>query len=396
MIPKLKKNILFLSYIIVILGLFFFSFTQVDLSLTLSRLRQWQEFQKFFQHIGYFNRPLATGWYLSILVLAFFYYILFLYLSKKKKLSQKKIIITILFLCILLVVSYNAFSYDLFNYIFDAKIITHYGQSPYMHKAQDFPNDPMLSFMHWVQRTYPYGPLWLLITVPLSYIGLQYFLPTLILFKLSIAIFFIGTLYYIYQIMRTLSPKRELYSIVFFGLNPLVIIECLVSAHNDIVMMFFAVASYYFLTQKKYLFSLFLLLISIGIKFGTVALLPIYLFVIIRQNQKKKVMWDHIAVISALSMIVPLIVSSIRTEMQPWYFLWILPFFALLPDKKQYTIPPIVFSFGLLLQYVPFFYTGNWDPPIPSIKMYLIAGSLLLSLILFTVFFIRDTHRYSA
>src|SRR5258708_39233406 len=122
MIPKLKKNILFLSYIIVILGLFFFSFTQVDLSLTLSRLRQWQEFQKFFQHIGYFNRPLATGWYLSILVLAFFYYILFLYLSKKKKLSQKKIIITILFLCILLVVSYNAFSYDLFNYIFDSKI----------------------------------------------------------------------------------------------------------------------------------------------------------------------------------------------------------------------------------------------------------------------------------
>ena len=43
-----------IGYLLTIVGLFFYSFTQVDLNLTLSEWSVWQVIQKYFQHIGYF------------------------------------------------------------------------------------------------------------------------------------------------------------------------------------------------------------------------------------------------------------------------------------------------------------------------------------------------------
>ena len=91
----------------------------------------------------------------------FIYYFYFLYAVYKKKINKKIIRNLIVITSIGLGFSYVAFSYDLFNYIFDAKIITFYHQNPYFHKALDYPGDPMLSFMRWTHRVYPYGPIWL-------------------------------------------------------------------------------------------------------------------------------------------------------------------------------------------------------------------------------------------
>ena len=75
-------------------------------------------------------------------------------MAKKKKISKPFVWLIIFVSALLLVFSYNAFSYDIFNYIFDAKIFTHYHQNPYLQKALDYPGDPMLSFMRWTHRVY--------------------------------------------------------------------------------------------------------------------------------------------------------------------------------------------------------------------------------------------------
>src|SRR5581483_6050937 len=189
----MKFKFLSAVYFLSLLYLFLYSFTQVDLDLTLSRLSLWQVFQKFFQHIGYFQRPLSTGLYLSILVLLFIFYGIFLKLAHTLKTKQMWVLI--FGAAVILVFSYNAFSYDLFNYIFDAKIITHYHQNPYLHKALDYPGEYMLNFMRWTHRTYPYAPFWLVLTVPLSFIGMQFFLPTFFLFKLLMGASYLGSTY---------------------------------------------------------------------------------------------------------------------------------------------------------------------------------------------------------
>src|SRR3989304_7437151 len=188
------------GWIISAISLLLYSFTQVDLSLTLSQVSIWQGIQKFFQQIGYFNRPLSTALYLVIIIFMFALYLKTLDMVQNNLLTRKYLWKIILVISVALFFSYNAFSYDFFNYIFDAKIVTFYHQNPYEHKALDYPGDPMLSFMHWTHRTYPYGPMWLLLTVPVSFIGFGYFLVTFYLFKLLMVGSFIWSVYLIRRI----------------------------------------------------------------------------------------------------------------------------------------------------------------------------------------------------
>ena len=114
----MPKFLITVLYIIGIAGLFLYSFTQLDLSLTFTRFAPLQELFQSFQYIGYFDRQLSTGLYLVLLVLLFVCYLFFLRMAFLKKIATRSVWKLILFTTILLLFSYNAFSYDLFNYIY--------------------------------------------------------------------------------------------------------------------------------------------------------------------------------------------------------------------------------------------------------------------------------------
>src|SRR4051812_4363264 len=134
----MRTKIVLGGFILLIIALFFYSFTQVDLGLTLTKLSIYQIAEKHFQYIGYFQRSLSTQIYVGIVLLMFVFYLMFLRLALHNKITKKQIWLAIITMTIILNFSYNAFSYDLFNYIFDAKIFTFYHQSPYLHRALDY------------------------------------------------------------------------------------------------------------------------------------------------------------------------------------------------------------------------------------------------------------------
>ena len=371
-----------IGYLVGVIALFLYSFTQVDLGLTLSRWSVWQFFEKRFQYIGYFQRPLSGYLFAGIILVLFFFYLMILQNIKKGKFEKKELWSLIILATVILTFSYNAFSYDLFNYIFDAKIVTHYFQNPYLHKALDFPMDPMLSFMHWTHRLYPYGPIWIGLTIPLSLIGLQFFLPTFFLFKIFIAAGFLGTVYFIGKILQKSQPHNELFGVAFFALNPLVIIESLVSAHNDIVMMFFGMWAVYLLMNMRYVRSIILFALSVGVKFATAAIFPVYALIIYLQNKNKKINWQLMFFFMTILTIVPIILASFRTSFQPWYLLDILPFVALVSTDYYAFIPGVLISLFAVFEYLPFLYTGNWDNPIPLILFWMTTISIILSVLL--------------
>ena len=375
------KKISTIGYLVGAIGLFLYSFTQVDLDLTLSRWSVWQIIEKYFQHIGYFQRPLSSFLFTGIILLLFFFYLMILKSIKKGKMKKKELWSLIILVTVILAFSYNAFSYDLFNYIFDAKIVTHYFQNPYLHKALDYPGDPMLSFMHWTHRLYPYGPVWIILTIPLSFVGLQFFLPTFFLFKIFISACFLGTVYFIGKILQKSKPQDELFGVAFFALNPLVIVESLVSAHNDIVMMFFGMWAVYLLMNMRYVRSIILFALSVGVKFATAAIFPVYALIIYLQKKNKKVNWQLMFVFMAIFMIVPIILASFRTSFQPWYLLDILPFVALVSTSYYAFIPGVIISLFAVFEYLPFLYTGNWDNPVPLILFWMTTCSIILSLL---------------
>lgn len=384
-----KFKIITASYLLTTLFLFLYSYTQVDLNLTLSQWSVWQIIQKWFQNIGWFQRPLSTVIYVLIIFLLTIHYFLFLWLAKKNKLSISKFWRILIPASIILLFSYNAFSYDLFNYMFDARIFTFHHQNPYIHKALDYPQDPWITFMRWTHRTYPYGPVWLGFTVPLSFVGMQFFLPTLFLFKALMVGSFLGTVYYIGKILEKISPLDKMFGMAFLAFNPLVIIESLVSAHHDIVMMFFAVLAFFLLIGKKQILSFLTLFVSMGIKFVTVLLLPIFAFIFLLQIRKKKIDWEKFFFLTSIFMVFAVAAASFRTNFQPWYILYALPIAALIAKKYYILIPSIIISIFTLFQYVPFLYLGNWNPPVPTILFWIMASSIVASVAITLAWFLK-------
>ncbi len=125
------KKFVFVFWFLNVIGLFLYSLTQVDLNLTLSRAPLINSIVKVFQNIGYFQRPLSTTIFLVLILLLFALYLILLYLSKKGKLSRREFWWLIILTSAVLLFSYPAFSYDIFNYMFDAKTIVFYQQNPW-------------------------------------------------------------------------------------------------------------------------------------------------------------------------------------------------------------------------------------------------------------------------
>lgn len=386
------KRIVFLHTIGVV-GLFLFSFTQIDLGLALTRFPQLFKIQSLFQSIGYFNRPLSTFLYLFILCILFSSYLLFLYLIKKGSMSVKDMWILVILTACLLVFSYNAFSHDFFNYIFDAKIFTLYGKNPYLYKALDFPKDPMLSFMHWTHRTYPYGPLWLAITIPISYIGNQIFIVTFLLFKILVGISYLGSVYFINKIVHKIDSKTSTLATAFFALNPLILIESLVSGHLDIFMVFMVLISLFYLVQKRYLLTSMFLIFSIATKFATVFLLPVFLAVIVLQYMKEKITWPQVSIVSLVCLIFSVFAATQKSgNFQPWYLMVLIPFSALLVRNTYIFSASFIFSFSALMSYIPYLYLGHWDEPVPQLLSILYLITAIVIIIVWSIIYFGKTR----
>lgn len=385
-----RINLFFPLYIIVVIALFLFSFTQVDLSLTLSQGSIYQSIQKSFQYVGFFQRPLSTLIFSIISLFLFIFYIAFLYFAKKEKLklSSLKILVPLTFL--ILVFSYNAFSYDLFNYIFDAKILTYYGQNPYLHRPTDFASDPMLNFMRWTHRLYPYGPSWLILTAPLSYIGLNFFLPTFFLFKAMIGLTFLGSVYLIYKISNVLFPKNAIFNTVFFALNPLILIEGLVSSHNDFPLIFFALLAIYLLILKKKSFSFAALFVSIGVKYLSVVLAPIFALILYFEKIKKQIPWENIFLTAVVFSLVAVVLATLRTTFQPWYLVFPLSLSSFVSRKSYILIPSLIASIFMVLIYITYVYMTDYAKEYPALVANIEYVGLFLVILSAIIFIIKE------
>ena len=376
-----KLKFVFFSYLIAIVSLFIYSFTQVDLSLTLSKVSIYQSLEKQLQHVGFFERPASALIFSVIVGFLFFFYFLFLYLAKKDKIKINSVKLLTFLIFIILVFSYNAFSYDLFNYIFDAKIVSFYHQNPYLHKALDFTGDPMLSFMRWTHRLYPYGPGWLALTVPLSFIGMNYFLITFFLFKSLIGLSFLGSSFLIYKISEIVSPKNKIYNTVFWSFNPLVIIEGLVSAHNDFPMIFFALLSIYLYLSKRKVYSLIFYAFSVGIKYSTGALLPVFALILYMEKTKKTIDWEKIFLWSLLLSLLVIIVASIRTTFQPWYLIFSFSIASFLSKKYYVLIPAAISSIFAISIYIVYVLMTDYSKGYPQIFTNIEYAGLICSIV---------------
>lgn len=344
---------MYVLYFVLVGTLSVYSYVLVDPNFTLINHPFWEIFRNSAVTIGYYNRLYSWYIYLVLVLLLFIAQYMFLRAWEKYNPIRISIIVAMILLC-----AYPLLSHDFFNYLFDAKILTFYHKNPYLFRALDFPTDPWVRFMHWTHRTYPYGPSFLIISLIPSFLGVGKLILNYIFFKLFFAFCYVGSVW-------ALSKIQKKYAL-FFATSPLVLIEGLVNAHNDMVSIFLAFVGIVLLWQSKKYSSRILFVLSFLTKYIS---LPV-LFV-----TRKRSAWT---LFSFIFLHILIFYLGIKYEIQAWYFLNI---FIFIPWYYKYIRSLTPLYIGLLLSYYPYIRLDAWNGPSVQIKHTIILVTLGITVI---------------
>ncbi len=354
-------------------ALVFYSFSQLDLNLTLYNYPVVKDIISHIQYFGHYYRTYSTIVFIAISVLLLQSY-LKLTVFRPFTLTHKQLIVTVAAACLIGIIAYPMFSYDIFNYLFNAKMVLVYHVNPHIQTANQFLSDPWTRFMHNIHTAAPYGYGWTGISLIPVFIGLPVFTLCFLFMKALVIGFFLLEGYLVYLLAKKLYPKQALQRTALFLLNPLILTETLIVGHNDSVMMAFALLSLFILIVPRvspvvrWGGSLLALFVSISIKYATIVLVPL-LFL------RKRVdifTWGGIALL--------LVLLTRPGQVHSWYLHWGIV--LLLLSKHSWAVSfAILLSIGGLLRYFPYVYFGNWDYPVPLMRwvVLLLPLSLLLS-----------------
>jgi len=180
-------------------------------------------------------------------------------------------------LSLLLVFVFPIGASDIFLYLIQARTFALHGLSPYVATYSQLTNDvfyPFLKDNHWANYTSSYGPLLTLITGGLSLIFKANFLASILLFKTFFAALHLANTW---LVDKTLGRRFAW----LYAFNPLILFEFLINGHNEVLMIFFCLLSFYFLWRKtsnlkNSWLSIFFLTLGILLKFVPLMLLPIW------------------------------------------------------------------------------------------------------------------------
>lgn len=375
-------------YFATLLGWVIYSYSQIDLNLTLFQSPIFLNFQKLMIQLGYYNRPLSSLFFIALLILLYKFYVIYSTQTSNNKITRQKVILLIAGTAGILFLAYPAFSHDIFNYMFDARIVTYYHQNPWLFKALDFPSDSWLRFMHWTHRYYPYGPAWLAVTLVPSFLGIGKFVITLLNFKILFSLAYLICSWLIYRIVMKVHPDKALPALALYAFNPLIIIETLISPHNEsFMLMFLLMAIYLWVTNNK-LLSIVSLLLSGGVKFLTLLLIPIDIYSAIagKISISKEEYFRKVVGLSTVILVIGLIPVILLREPYPWYLVTIIGLAALLLENKKLQLLLGAISLGTLLRYLPFIYTGDYSVEMQIARNILTIAPLFILFLLYILF----------
>lgn len=350
-----RARILFIAVASVLL-LYSYGFIDPHLSFFSHPLYLW--IQNVLIFLVYRQSALAAALYVCIIAAFFAAYGIFLWgKGQERTRSAPRWVFA---LAVMLVLSYPAFSYDIYNYIATAKVAFLYRENPYVVMPVEIPNEPMLSYTRAANKPALYGPVWIVLTSFPFITGMGNIFLTVVSFKAFGALFYAAVTYLIYR------KTRKLEQALFFALNPLVLIEVLVSGHNDIVMMALGLSGLLLWNRQGTHYKavgVILFISSVLIKGATIALLPLFFFPAWK--------WEKKMFVGTFLMFGVFLVSPLREEMYPWYAVWWLSCLAFVPIRRRSLIHALSFwlSFGLMLRYVPWIATREYDGITPVTRI---------------------------
>lgn len=350
-------------YIFLFFLYFIFSFSQTDPNIVYFQNKFFLNFQQYMWNLGQQQRNINTLIYFLLISSIIILYLFIINKINKGNFDLKKIKTALVSSIIILILSNPALSHDIFNYIFNARMVVDHQANPHIMTAWDFPKDSWTRFVQNAHSPAPYGYGWTAMSLIPYMLGLKRLKTVMLSFKFVVGFFFYAILYFQEKISKIFKIKNADKLIFTFALNPLVLIETFSNGHNDTVMMGLLLGSIYyfylFVKKKDYLkiiIPIILFIVSVSIKFASITSLGGSFWWFISQNIGPKLSFGFTNAIAHFS---PLL--TLRSQrFLPWYLIWSLSFLPLIKEKWARSLL-IAFSFSSLLSYIPRLYYPIFD-----------------------------------
>jgi glycosyl transferase family 87 len=159
--------------------------------------------------------------------LAFVLYVVVL--ARAAGLSQRLAIGAVAGLHVLFLLAPPLLSHDVFSYIAYARLGVANHLNPYTHSPIDIPADPGFTHAGSIHAVSAYGPLFTLLTYPLSPLGVP---AAFWILKAVAALSSLGVVWLVWRIAERLG-RDPVVPALAVGLNPLVLVHVVGGAHNE-------------------------------------------------------------------------------------------------------------------------------------------------------------------
>lgn len=344
--------------LVFILGIYSWGF--VDLNLHISDSALFLQLQAPLSRLVFHNMLTSAIIYVCIVVGLYLVYLCVILPKESKQMrvfpfSLKQLLVI---MSLIVLVSFPAFTYDIFNYMTTARVAFYHKENPYLVMPIEIPNEPALAYTRAANKIALYGPTWLLLTWIPHTLGMGSIWQTIIAFKLLVTLFYFLMLSCIWVVTRSVRQ------VLFFALNPLVIIEVLLSGHNDIVMMVMALMAVVGSPFVKNIVGrLILWIMSVLVKGATIVLFPLIIWTKIDSTKRY-----YLAYWLMFGMF---LLTPFREELYPWYAIWFLTFASIIPISNTSFIHgfTIALCFGLTLRHVPYIATREYAGSGPMLRV---------------------------
>ena len=177
------------------------------------------------------------------------------------------------------------FSTDIFNYVAYARLGVIHHLNPYVHGAAAFPTDPSYAFTGklWKHTPTTYGPLFTLISYAFVSLGVSGAMWALKVLTAAAAVA-CGVL--IWFCAKRLGA-RPLPAVLFFALNPLLLVYAIGGGHNDVLMALPLLAGALLILRDQPLLGGAALMLAAGIKPSAVLVIP---FVLVASSARWRIL----------------------------------------------------------------------------------------------------------
>jgi alpha-1,6-mannosyltransferase len=194
-------------------------------------------------------------------------YLWLIWSTRSRRVDPRFVAVGAVALSVLAFVIPPVFSTDSFSYAMFGRLDAAYGVNPYTTTpAAVAPHDPLLPYVYWRHIPSPYGPLWTWLSSG-AVSDTSSPLVLVLRFKLISLLATLLNGWLIYRFVRRRWPDEAGWAYLAFAWNPLVLVEGVVAAHNDAVLLTGVLIAAHLLARARAELSITALFVASLIKY---------------------------------------------------------------------------------------------------------------------------------